>query len=72
MSLIDFIEHNNKFCLSLHYNEANSFLFVKGKEIHKFKAKDSEIVAVPLCLGNIIDFGKRKFVELYFNEQSRM
>ena len=42
-----------KFCLSLHYNEANSYLFVKGAEIHKFKAKDSEIVATPLCLGNI-------------------
>ena len=23
------------------------------KKIHKFKAKDSEIVATPLCLGNI-------------------
>ena len=23
------------------------------KQIHKFKAKDSEIVATPLCLGNI-------------------
>ena len=28
-------------------------LFVNGKEIIKFKAKDSEIVATPLCLGNI-------------------
>ena len=37
----------------LHYNEANSYLFVNGKEIVKFKAKDSEIVACPLCLGNI-------------------
>ena len=42
-----------KFCLSLHYNGANSYLFVKGTEIYKFKAKDSKIVAVPLCLGNI-------------------
>ena len=24
--------------------------FVNGKEIHKFKAKDSEITATPLCL----------------------
>ena len=39
--------------LSLHYNEANSYLFVNGTEIYKFKAKDSEIVATPLCLGNI-------------------
>ena len=37
----------------MHYNGANSYLFVNGKEIHKFKAKDSEIVATQLCLGNI-------------------
>ena len=51
--LINFTEHNKKFCLSLQYNGANSYLFVNGKEIHKFKAKDSEIVATPLCLRNI-------------------
>ena len=39
--------------MSWHYNEANSYLFVNGTEIIKFKAKDSEIVAVPLCLENI-------------------
>ena len=48
-----FTENNHRFCLSLHYNRANSYLFVKGTEIHKFKAKDSEIVATQLCLGNI-------------------
>ena len=37
----------------MHYNEANSYLFVNGKKIIKFKAKDSRIVASPLCLGNI-------------------
>ena len=42
-----------KFCLSLHYNRANSYLFVNGTKIYNFKAKDSEIVATPLCLGNI-------------------
>ena len=31
----------------------NSYLFVNGTEIYKFKEKDSEIVASPLCLGNI-------------------
>ena len=50
MYSINFTEHNKKFCLSLHYNGANSYLFVNGKEIHKFKAKDSVIVATPLCL----------------------
>ena len=37
----------------MHCNGANSNLFVNGAEIHKFKAKDSEIVASPLCLGNL-------------------
>ena len=50
---INFTEKNKKFCLSLHYNGANSYLFVNGTEIIKFKAKDSEIVATPLCLGKI-------------------
>ena len=36
-----------------HYNGANTYLFVNGTEIIKFKANDSEIVATPLCLGNI-------------------
>ena len=38
--------------MSLHYNGANSYLFVNGTEIYKFEAKDSEIVATPLCLEN--------------------
>ena len=37
----------------MHYNGSNSYLFVNGKEIYKFKAKDSNIAATPLCLGNI-------------------
>ena len=53
MYSINITEHTKKFCLSLRYNGANSYLFVNGNEIHKFKAKDSEIVATPLCLGNI-------------------
>ena len=28
-------------------------MFVNGTEIYKFEAKDSEIAASPLCLGNI-------------------
>ena len=44
---------NTKFCLSLHYNGANSYFFVNGKEIHKFTAKDSIIVPNNLCLGNV-------------------
>ena len=50
---INFTLNRKKFCLSLYYNGANSYLFINGTEIIKFKAKDSEIVATPLCLGNI-------------------
>ena len=53
MYSINFTVTKKKFCLSLHYKGANSYLFVNGTEIYKFKAKDSEIVATPLCLGNI-------------------
>ena len=53
MYSINFTKKNTKFCLSLHYNGANSYLFVNGTEIIKFKAKDSEILAYSLCLGNI-------------------
>ena len=50
---INFTVTKKKFCLSLHYNGANSYLFPNGTEIYKLKAKDSESVATPLCLGNI-------------------
>ena len=53
MYSINFTVTKKKFCLRLHYNGANIYLFVNGTEIYKFKAKDSEIVATPLCLGNI-------------------
>ena len=43
MCSINFTELDKTFCLSLHYN---------GSKIHIFKAKDSEIVATPLCLRN--------------------
>ena len=49
---INFNEQHQKFCLSLHYNELNSYIFVNGVEIYNFKAKDFEINAAPLCLGN--------------------
>ena len=53
MYSINYTENNKKFCLSLHHNGENSYLFVNGTEIYKFKGKDSKIVARPLCLGNI-------------------
>ena len=37
----------------MHYNRANSYLFVNGTEIIKFKAKDSELTPYQLRLGNV-------------------
>ena len=41
MYSINFTVTKKKFCLSLHYNGANSYLFVNGTKIYKFKAKGS-------------------------------
>ena len=49
----NFSAENKIFCLSLHYNGDNSYLFVNGKEVTKFKAKKSEIKANQLTLGSI-------------------
>ena len=53
MYSINFTLTKKKFCLSLQYNRANSYLFVNGIEIYKFKPKDSEIVVGPICLRSI-------------------
>ena len=53
MCSVNFTDHRKKCYLRLHYNGANSYLFVNSTEIIKFKAKDSNIIATPLCLGNI-------------------
>ena len=44
---------NKIFCLSLHYNNDNSYLFVNDKEVTKFKAKNSELIKYPMCLGGL-------------------
>ena len=51
MHLINFTDNRKKCCLSLHYNGANSYLFVNSTEIIKYR--DSNIIATPLCFGNI-------------------
>ena len=67
---INFTVSRRKFCL--HYNGANSYLFANGTEITRFQAKESEIVANPLCLGNISkDFSvanmkKLDYMDLFF------
>ena len=49
----NFSAENKTFCLSLHYNGDGSYLFVNGKKVTKFKAKDPEIKANQLALGSI-------------------
>ena len=59
MFSINFTKKNTKFCLSLHYNGTNSYLFVNSTEIIKFKAKHSEIIPYSLCLGRIQKIGHK-------------
>ena len=40
---INFTQSGERFILSLHYNESNSFLFVNATKVYQFKAKNSEI-----------------------------
>ena len=55
----------------MQHNGLNSYLFVNGTNIIEFKAKDSSIVAHPLCLGNIskdfsVDNMKKTGLKGYF------
>ena len=56
MYSVNFTATRKKFFLSLHYNGDNSYLFVNDTEIITFKAKDSQIITNPLCLGNILEY----------------
>ena len=49
----NFIVDNKIFCLSVHYNGDNSYLFVNDKEITKFKANNSELIKYRMCLGGL-------------------
>ena len=40
---INFTEAKTTFCMSLHYNADNSYWFVNGKEIFKFKAENKNV-----------------------------
>ena len=44
---------NRKFCVTLHYNGSNSFLFVNPTKIYQFKANNSEIKIYHVYLGSI-------------------
>ena len=58
---INFSRSQRKFCLSLHYNGSNSFLFVNATKLYQFKAKNSEIAPYLLCLRKMsMDFTANK------------
>ena len=49
----NFTVDNKIFCLSLHYNGDNSYLFINGLEVNKFKANNSELIKHRMCLGGL-------------------
>ena len=49
----NFTVDNKTFCLSLHYNGDNSYLFVNGKQVINFTSKNSELIKYPMCLGGL-------------------
>ena len=51
----NFTEHGEKFVLSLDYNGDDSYLFVNGRQVLKFKAKNDQLVKEKLCIGNFSD-----------------
>ena len=60
---INFSKANTKVCLILQYIDDNSYLFVHGKKISKFKADDKNVnFPTQFCLGNISNVFKRKCV----------
>ena len=66
----NFTVDNKAFCLSLHYNDDGSYLVVNGKEVTKFKAKNSGLIKYPMCLGGLSkDYNKnsRKDIGLHEN-----
>ena len=66
----NFTVDNKIFCLSLHFYGDNSYLFVNGKRVTKFKAKNPELTKYPMCLGGLSkDYieNSRKGTALYGN-----
>ena len=52
--LINFTKVKAKFYLSLHYNHDNTYLFVNGQEIFKFKVDNKNVnIWTQFCLGSI-------------------
>ena len=61
---------NKRLSFSMHYNGDNSYLFVNGKEVNKFKPKNSVLIKYRMYLGGLSkDYNKnsRKDTGLYGN-----
>ena len=62
----NFVVNNKTF-----YNGNNSYLCVNGKEVTKFKAKNSELIKHSMCLGGLsLDYynkDKIKYTKIYVN-----
>ena len=65
---IHLIFDNKIFCLSLHYNDENSYLFVNGQQVINFKAKNSELKKHPMCLGGI----SKDYIKIVVKAQCHM
>ena len=66
----NFTVDNKIFCLSFHYKSDNSYLFVNGRGVTKFKPKNCELIKRPMFLGSLWkDYNKnsRKDTRLYGN-----
>ena len=66
----NFTVDNKIFCLSLHYNGDNSYLFVNSRKVTKFKANNSELIKYRTCFGSLskdYDRDSRKNTGLYGN-----
>ena len=64
---IHFTKPKTKVCSSLHYNADNSYLFVNGKEIYKFKASNKNNSPSKFSLGSISnEFDSDDLNEKYF------
>ena len=49
----NFTVDNQIFCLSLHYNGDNSYLFVNSRKVTKFKTNNFELINYRMCLGGL-------------------
>ena len=62
---INFSKEKIKFCSSLYYNHDNSYLFLNGKEIYKFKADNKNVnIQTQFSLGSISNKSELEEVSL--------